>query len=83
MDRYVTPSVVCWVLQSFLAALFLLEHVGLARRLSGASWVERLVFPPLAGWRAGWKRLSIGWWACLGGWVLLKLVPVGWFERPV
>lgn len=83
MDRYVTAAVLCWVLRAFLGALFVLEHFGLMRRLKGASWLERLFFPPLAGWRAGWKRLALGWWACLIGWIVLGLVPGGWFERPV
>jgi hypothetical protein len=83
VDRYVTAAVVCWTLRAFLAALFVLEHVGLARRLVGSPWWERLLFPPLAGWRAGWKRLSLGWWACLAGWLALGLVPLRWFAGSV
>ena len=81
MDRYVTAGVVCWALRSFLAALFVMEHVGLARRLTGVPWWERLLFPASAGWRAGWKRLALGWWGCLVGWIVLGLLPAGWFER--
>lgn len=83
MDRYVTAAVVCWVLRAMLAALFVMEHVGLARRLSASPWWERLLFPGPAGWRAGWKRLAIGWWACLLGWIVLGLVPLRWFAHPV
>lgn len=80
MERYVTTAVVCWLLQSFLAALFVLEHAALAVRLKGTPWWQRLLFPPLAGWRAGWKRLAIGWWACLGGWTALWFVPKRWLD---
>jgi hypothetical protein len=83
MERYVTLAVVSWVLRAFLAALFVLEHVSLARRLTEAPWWQRVLFPAPAGWRAGWKRLSVGWWACLAGWIALGLVPVRWFARSV
>ncbi len=83
MERYFTTAVVCWVLQAFLAALFVLEHMTLASRLAGVPWWQRLLFPPLAGWRAGWKRLAIGWWGCLVGWVALCFVPTRLFDRLV
>lgn len=83
MDRYVTAAVVCWVLQAMLAALFVLEHLGLARRLKDTPWWQRLFFPPLAGWRAGWRRLAVGWWLCLAGWITLALLPLRWFSRSV
>jgi|GEM_PF-1298549 len=83
MDRYVTAAVVSWVLRSLLAAVFVMEHVGLARRLKGVPWWERLLFPAPAGWRAGWKRLAIGWWVCVVGWIALGLVPLQWFARSV
>ncbi len=83
MERYLTTPVVCLVLRAFLAALFVLEHASLASRLTGTPWWQRLLFPPLAGWRAGWKRLAIGWWACLAGWVALGFLPLRWFDRPV
>ena len=78
-----TAAVVCWALRALLAALFVMEHVGLARRLIGAPWWQRLVFPAPAGWRAGWKRLAVGWWGCLAGWIILGLVPLRWFVRSV
>lgn len=83
MERYVTTAVVCLVLRSTLAALFVLEHAALGFRLKEAPWWQRLLFPAPAGWRAGWKRLAIGWWACLGGWVALGLLPARWFDRLV
>lgn len=83
MERYLTTAVVCLVLQAFLAALFVLEHGALAVRLTETPWWQRLLFPPLAGWRAGWKRLAIGWWACLIGWVALWFVPGRWLDLPV
>ncbi len=78
-----TAAVVCWALRALLSALFVMEHVGLARRLTGAPWWQRLVFPAPAGWRAGWKRLAVGWWGCLAGWIILGLVPLRWFVRSV
>jgi hypothetical protein len=83
MDRYITAAVVCWALRSFLLALFVMEHVSLASRLSGTPWWQRLLIPAPAGWRAGWKRLAVGWWACLAGWIVLWAIPIRWFARSV
>ena len=81
MDRYVTAAVVCGVLRAFLAAVFVLEHISLARRLTGAGCWARLLFPAPEGWRQGWKRLAVGWWGCLAGWIVLGLLPLRWFTR--
>ena len=78
MDRYVTPVIVVWVLRSALAAIFVLDHITLARRLAGVSWPARLVYPAVPGWQAGHRRFAAGWWICLVGWALLGLIPVRW-----
>ncbi len=80
MAAFVTVPVLLWVLRSVLLAVFVLDHLTLARRLRGAPWPARLLLPAPAGWRAGHRALAASWWVCLAGWTTLGLLPTRWFD---
>lgn len=77
MSVPLTPAVLLLLLRSICAAVFLLEHVRLARRAWRArAFVSAALAPGVWAWRAGEFMGATRWLAAGVGFIATWVVPV-------